>query len=629
MHRLAGGKRQPVYAYRREIDEWFKKAGGSGSGVLAASTQPRRNTSTTPSSNGMLAEGVSRRSVLWVAVTAILLLSGFGIILRSSTRPVIQITGVTQLTDNGTEKLNLVTDGKQLYFSEEVGDEDVLSAMAANGGPIRKIPLHIANPQPEDITADGKFLLVLSRDDPEEEHRLWIVPTDGKQPFEISRIKCSAAAWSPNGQWIAVGSGNTIYLVSRDNSYLRPLAKLDGLPETLRWSPDGKDLLVLCRHLPESSASLWRVDLDGGLKAAPAEHLQITDRKPRAVELLTWAQDGYFSVSNDSEGEHLLYFRWRPWWRASEFEASALSTKFKRIDALTADSVARRLFVISGGQSHGELARYDLSTRSFTMMLPGTSATFVDMTKNLALVTYVKSQDSTLWVSRTDGMGKKELSPVGMMVELPRWSPDGEWIAFMGKQPNRPWRIFIIPAAGGTPKEASQGDDNQGAPTWSPDGNSLVYGNLDCQGDHTCGVHKIDLASGKITTLPGSQGLGTARLSPDGQHIAALSPALHKLYVFDVGQRRWRVLADGINGNDVSWSSDSRFIYTKSSMSGQAKILRVAVRGDAVETVLNLGSFSEAAGELDVWFALTPDNALLLNRWLNASEIYALNYQEH
>jgi hypothetical protein len=98
--------------------------------------------------------------------------------------------------------------------------------------------------------------------------------------------------------------------------------------------------------------------------------------------------------------------------------------------------------------------------------------------------------------------------------------------------------------------------------------------------------------------------------------------------VFDFGSRRWRILAEGINGNDVSWSSDSKYVYTKSSMKGPTEILRVAVSGGAVETVLNLDSFSKSVGQLDTWFSLTPDNALLLNRWLNTSEIYALNYKE-
>ena len=143
-----------------------------------------------------------------------------------------------------------------------------------------------------------------------------------------------------------------------------------------------------------------------------------------------------------------------------------------------------------------------------------------------------------------------------------------------------------------------------------------------------CAVHTIDLASGKVATLPDSQGLGTARWSPDGHHIAALKPGKNELYIFDLDRQKWRRLAEGINGNDISWSSDSKYVYTKSSMSGETEILRVGVGGGAPQSVLKLDSFSRAAGQLDTWFSLTPDSAIVLNRWLNTSEIYALDYSE-
>ena len=199
----------------------------------------------------------------------------------------------------------------------------------------------------------------------------------------------------------------------------------------------------------------------------------------------------------------------------------------------------------------------------------------------------------------------------------------------MGKLPDRPWRIFVVPVSGGPPREASESDDNQGAPTWSSDGRFLAYGNVLCLPERTCAIHTIDMASGKIATIPDSQGLGTARWSPDGHHIAALNPVKNELFVFDLARKKWRrLVAERINGNDVSWSSDSKYVYTRSSMSGDTEILRVAVGGGAAQTVLKLDSFGKAAGQLDIWFSLTPDNALVLNRWLNASEIYALNYSE-
>jgi len=99
-------------------------------------------------------------------------------------------------------------------------------------------------------------------------------------------------------------------------------------------------------------------------------------------------------------------------------------------------------------------------------------------------------------------------------------------------------------------------------------------------------------------------------------------------WVFDLAEQKWRKLAGGINGNDISWSSDSQYISTKRSLNGQAEIVREAVGGGVLQTFLNLDSFTKSMGELDTWFSLTPDNAIIVNRWLDTSEIYALNYKE-
>jgi Tol biopolymer transport system component len=548
--------------------------------------------------------------------------------LRLSTQPVIQITGITQLTDDGTAKQDLVTDGKQLYFSEVVGSNEVLSTMALSGGAVRRMPVPFPNSFPEDISPDGKLLLVLSDEGHEDEHSLWIVPTIKGSPYQINGVKCHTAAWSPSGEWIAFAAGEAIKLISPDGLRSRPLSRLSGIPQTLRWSADGKHILFFLKDLASSVTSLWHLDLDDKLTAEGVAPLKTAGEKCCRQELLTRAAGDYFSVTNDSAEERLLYMHPQHWWRPRLFWASALSTHFEAIGGLAADVSARRLFVLSGARRQGELVRYDLSTQSFTMLLPGAYASYADFSKDISLAAYVKSQDNTLWVSRDDGSDARQLSPSGMETALPRWSRDGKWIAFMGRQPGRPFRIFVVPAAGGVLKEVSKSDDNQGAPTWSPDGRFLAYGNVFCQQDGTCAIHEIDLANGKTTTLPNSQGLGTARWSPDGHYIAALNPVQHELYVFDQGNRSWRKLAEEINGNDVSWSSDSQYLYTKSSMNGHTEILRIAVGGSSVQTVLNLDSFSKSAGQLDTWFSLTPDNALILNRWLDTSEIYALNYKE-
>ena len=294
---------------------------------------------------------------------------------------------------------------------------------------------------------------------------------------------------------------------------------------------------------------------------------------------------------------------------------------------LATDEANRRIFLLNSTLEQGDLVRADLATKSFTQFLAGVSATEVDFAGKTDSIAYMKLPDNTLWISRKDGSEARQITQAGMSVELPRWSPDGKQVAFMGKQPDRPWRIFVVSLVGGTLKEASQGDDNQGAPTWSLDGKFLAYGNVGCQEERRCAIHTVNLATGATETLPQSQGLGTARWSPNGKYIAALNPERRELYVFNFSRQRWRKLAENTNGNDLSWSTDSQYLYTNRLISGGAEILRVPVDGESLQTVLNLDSFSESPGRLDTWFSVTPENSIILHRWLSTSEIYALSYR--
>jgi Tol biopolymer transport system component len=193
---------------------------------------------------------------------------------------------------------------------------------------------------------------------------------------------------------------------------------------------------------------------------------------------------------------------------------------------------------------------------------------------------------------------------------------------------DKPWRIYVVSADGGKLWEASIGTDNQGAPTWSPDGRWLVYGNVQCQEAGTCAVHKINLATGQEFTVQGSEGLSTARWSPDGRYIAALDSERHEVLAFDSLTERWQKLADGVNGNDLSWSVDSRHIYASRPAGDQPEILRISLKDAKAETAVDLSSFAKLTGRIDTWFTVAPDGSIILLRALNANEIYSLKFEE-
>jgi dipeptidyl aminopeptidase/acylaminoacyl peptidase len=303
---------------------------------------------------------------------------------------------------------------------------------------------------------------------------------------------------------------------------------------------------------------------------------------------------------------------------------------------LTLDSTSKRLFVIGDSavpndirfSPRGDLLWFDVNTHGFQPFLPSIEANEVDFSRDGKRIAFVRVQDFSIGVSRPDGSDAIQIPILANDVELPRWSPDGKLIAFMARFQDRPWRIFIVSALGGKPREASVGTDNQGAPTWSPDGKWLVYGNVQCQETGTCAIHKIDLLNGRELIVPGSEGLGTARWSPDGRFIAALSPEKHEVLIFEVATQEWRLLASGVNGNDLSWSADCRSIFASSPSGNHPYILRIPLRGGGVEEVVDLAPLTRLNHQVETWFALAPDGSIILRRGKTGTELFSLSYAE-
>jgi hypothetical protein len=87
-------------------------------------------------------------------------------------------------------------------------------------------------------------------------------------------------------------------------------------------------------------------------------------------------------------------------------------------------------------------------------------------------------------------------------------------------------------------------------------------------------------------------------------------------------------MADGVNGNDLSWSADSRYIFASRPAGDQPEILRISLKDAQAETAVDLSSFAKLTGRIDTWFALAPDGSIILLRTLNANEIYSVAFED-
>lgn len=238
---------------------------------------------------------------------------------------------------------------------------------------------------------------------------------------------------------------------------------------------------------------------------------------------------------------------------------------------------------------------------------------------------YSNAPDQSLWKIRSDGSQAVQLTP--MQVELPRWSPDGKWIAFTGTNGgDEPWRVYLIPAGGGECRAVMPTATPQGAPTWSPDGKRISFGDLaDAHGafPSSTSIHIVDVASHDASTLPGSNGLWTARWSPDGLHMAAITTDTKTLKIFDFRTSQWQELASAGSINDLNWSRKGDAVYYMDILPASGPVVyRVRLQDRKVEKITTLAGNNPIRSS---WFGVTPDDSILVSNSVGTSEIYALN----
>ena len=481
-------------------------------------------------------------------------------------------------------------------------------------------------PNPWNVSHDGQRLLILAGEGEEHERALWILNTDGKNLRRVGNFLCHAAALSPDTRRIAYALGGSLYVTSADNTgSAHIIHAFAGIPIVIRWSLDGKRIFVAIRD-SSWNATIWQIALSGedGSSVGSLAPASLDSRDYNGLAFLDSNDDAFVGTGNT-----LSILRRKRWPWQSGFLLGPLSSRLRGAGPIATDSASNRLFVTRDAPFDNELDRFDHTSHQFQPFLPGISAQDVDFSRDGRRIVYIREPENTLWVSQADGASARQLATPGVMsIELPRWSPDGQRIAFMGKGADAPYRIFITSATGGPLMEASHGTDNQGAPTWSTDGQGLVYGRVQCQEETTCRLQQIDLKTGEQTMIPGSEGLSTARWSPDGHFIAALRADRHEVWLRDLGNATWRKIADGANGNDLAWSPDSRTVYASRPNGDRPEVISISVQNGKVEDAVDLSDFSKLSGRIDTWFGVTPDNSILFLHVVSGHEIFAYHYSE-
>lgn len=82
---------------------------------------------------------------------------------------------------------------------------------------------------------------------------------------------------------------------------------------------------------------------------------------------------------------------------------------------------------------------------------------------------------SQIHVASSDGSGAIQLTRADKSATQPRWSPDGQWLAFLSQRGSDKNNVFIIRVAGGEAEQITSEKASISALEWAPDGKSIAF----------------------------------------------------------------------------------------------------------------------------------------------------------
>ena len=301
---------------------------------------------------------------------------------------------------------------------------------------------------------------------------------------------------SPDGKWVAYTlstvdvaadkSDTDVWMTSWDGKQHLRMTTSPESESAPRWSPDGRWLAFLSSRPGKAKGNqVWLLDLNGG------EAQQFTDVKGR-LSSYDWSPDG------------------------------------------------KKLLLVMADRDANDPADDDRPAGA----APGANA---KAPKPIVIDRYKFKQDiqgyltqpgARLYLFDVESKKAEALTDAALEAAAPSWSPDGKWIAFMGRSGKDAERynttnVFVMESrAGGMPREITHydgvhGSASRGRPEWSPDGGKLVY--LQSSGAKLGAYNMNRLAvvavsGGEPRILAGGldRGVSAPRFTPDGASILFL-----------------------------------------------------------------------------------------------------------
>lgn len=170
-----------------------------------------------------------------------------------------------------------------------------------------------------------------------------------------------------------------------------------------------------------------------------------------------------------------------------------------------------------------------------------------------------------IWMAREDGSGVTRLTDHKAREVMPRFSPDGNWIAFSSDREGN-YDVFVVPVTGGKPRQLTFHSASDMVVGWAPDGKNIVFTSSRNQGvfPSVATLWQVSPEGGMEQPIPTDWG-SWASYSPDGKQLAfSRHPGVWSrkhyrgsyavdLWVEDVADKKFTKVSDGDYKGNYLW----------------------------------------------------------------------------
>jgi len=533
-----------------------------------------------------------------------------------------KITGTTQITHDGLAKIGMATDGSRIYMTEYYKGHYVLSQVSATGGETSQIATPFKSAFVGDISPDHSQLLIGATDTFAPEIPAWTVPLPSGSPRRLGSIIANSSAWSPDGRQIAFTKGADVYVADADGSNPRKAISMKGLPANVHFSPDGARLTFTVTPDNANQSSVWEVNIDGtsahqilaGWHNPPTENNAVWMPDGRNIVLLNYRGTAVNDIYSVSARTGLFQKKSGP---------VRLTTGPLLFSYVIPSADGKKLFA-TGIQSRAQPVRYDEKSHQFVPFLSGISASDLAFSPDGQWVAYVSVPDSSLWRSRIDGSERQQLTYPPAIAMAPVWSRDGTQIAFsnipMGGEPI----AQIVSAQGGAPENLLPNGEAGVDFNWSLDGSKIFFSRAPSARDIQ--IYILDVKTRQVSNFPGSQGLFSPCLSPDGRYLVGITRDYKKLMVYEFATQKWsQWLNEPVNITYPRWSKDGKYILFDTFYTNEPACRRAKLGETKSEELFSLADLNQYQGSSGTWGGQAPDGSRLHIQDLSTQEIYALD----